>query len=203
MCDERLFLEFSLCLSRACLGKMFVLIHKWLKKAHLNATHTRSTTNQVTAPRKRLLLPRQSPDAASNRKKRASFLFETDTFVSCACPRQGQAKSDPCDHADIWADRTNGGAEKRPLKLNRPFSFNSQFLIRMNTPRHFCQDRLGTTVFAETGSARTAGVVCTCRSAWRFTERASTSTTRKGTCTTVSTAVRNRNQQPPPFRFEG
>jgi hypothetical protein len=24
--------EFSLCLSRACLGKMFVFIHKWLKK---------------------------------------------------------------------------------------------------------------------------------------------------------------------------
>jgi hypothetical protein len=26
------FLEFSLCLSRACLGKMFVFICKWLKK---------------------------------------------------------------------------------------------------------------------------------------------------------------------------
>jgi hypothetical protein len=28
-----IFLEFSLCLSRACLGKMFVFIYKWLKNA--------------------------------------------------------------------------------------------------------------------------------------------------------------------------
>jgi hypothetical protein len=27
------FFEFSLCLSRACLGKMIVLIYKWLKNA--------------------------------------------------------------------------------------------------------------------------------------------------------------------------
>jgi hypothetical protein len=26
------FVEFSLCLSRACLGKMFAFMHKWLKK---------------------------------------------------------------------------------------------------------------------------------------------------------------------------
>jgi hypothetical protein len=39
--DRSLFFEFSLCLSRACLGKMFVLIYKWLKKTvftHLDAT---------------------------------------------------------------------------------------------------------------------------------------------------------------------
>jgi hypothetical protein len=28
-----IFFEFSLCLSRACLGKMIVLIYKWLKNA--------------------------------------------------------------------------------------------------------------------------------------------------------------------------
>jgi hypothetical protein len=27
-----LFLEFSLCLSRACLGKIIIFIYKWLKK---------------------------------------------------------------------------------------------------------------------------------------------------------------------------
>eukprot|EP01046_Picozoa_sp_COSAG06_P002996 COSAG06_NODE_112_length_23474_cov_81.804458_10_plen_187_part_00 len=29
--EKRTFFEFSLCLSRACLGKMFVFIYKWLK----------------------------------------------------------------------------------------------------------------------------------------------------------------------------
>jgi hypothetical protein len=29
---KRPFFEFSLCLSRACLGKMLVFIYKWLKK---------------------------------------------------------------------------------------------------------------------------------------------------------------------------
>ena len=29
---KRAFFEFSLCLSRACLGKMFTFIDKWLKK---------------------------------------------------------------------------------------------------------------------------------------------------------------------------
>jgi hypothetical protein len=32
------FFEFSLCLSRACLGKMFVFIYKWLKNAVLRST---------------------------------------------------------------------------------------------------------------------------------------------------------------------
>ena len=32
---RHLFFEFSLCLSRACLGKMIVFIYKWLKMAFL------------------------------------------------------------------------------------------------------------------------------------------------------------------------
>ena len=31
--ENGIFFEFSLCLSRACLGKMIVYIYKWLKNA--------------------------------------------------------------------------------------------------------------------------------------------------------------------------
>ena len=37
-------LEFSLCLSRACLGKMFVFIYKWLKNAVLRRLQKDSTS---------------------------------------------------------------------------------------------------------------------------------------------------------------
>ena len=34
--NARLFLESSLCLYRACLGRMFLFIYKWLKKTPFN-----------------------------------------------------------------------------------------------------------------------------------------------------------------------
>ena len=39
-CDCILFFEFSLCLSRACLGKMINFIYKWLKKRHVSQDNT-------------------------------------------------------------------------------------------------------------------------------------------------------------------
>jgi hypothetical protein len=41
-CEKRhSFFEFSLCLTRACLGKMFVFIYKWRKKMSFSAPDQR------------------------------------------------------------------------------------------------------------------------------------------------------------------
>ena len=42
------FFEFSLCLSRACLGKMFVFIYKWRKKWRFSHPVPRTPTLQTT-----------------------------------------------------------------------------------------------------------------------------------------------------------
>jgi ABC-type multidrug transport system fused ATPase/permease subunit len=41
------FFEFSLCLSRACLGKMIVFIYKWLKTAVLRRASTPSSARKA------------------------------------------------------------------------------------------------------------------------------------------------------------
>jgi hypothetical protein len=55
LCDKTAsFFEFSLCLSRACLGKMFVFIYKWRKKTVLSpsaalSNHTKPSWLQRNA----------------------------------------------------------------------------------------------------------------------------------------------------------
>ena len=65
--------DFSLCLSRACLGKMFVLIYKWLKKTSLSDRFSM----------KAIALPRQARD--KHREKRNGDLTRKDGVSRRIC----------------------------------------------------------------------------------------------------------------------
>jgi hypothetical protein len=74
------FFEFSLCLSRACLGKMIVLMYKWLKNAVL---HRKSFKRH--RPKRRLPHRSRPWRSSAGKIKRPPFRFVSGKFFPTIC----------------------------------------------------------------------------------------------------------------------
>ena len=134
------FLKSFLCLSRACLGKMFVFIYKWLKKTSLSDHFDQYELN---------ILPRQARD-----KHRDST--QTRGAFSCSADERSQPNPSSGVSAPLAAayarlpDRGQGQEmfwqQLRPRQRRAGKNKRDSFLSKVPIQLTGCQDRLGTNI---------------------------------------------------------
>jgi len=93
---KRHFIEFSLCLSRACLGKIMHFIYKWLKKcrfSHLSIATEAAPTGSVVH-----MMPYdiQQPHIYTHRRNRERIQYITDYCTHVHSHREREFSTDYC-----------------------------------------------------------------------------------------------------------